>query len=297
MTELIKKRQNLFSNTLHLDILRMKKYSGFGQFFACFTSPEFFDDAKKRALFAFHNFINEIEKNSKYIMLVKNFNEFTQAIEQNKIAAFFSLEGGEPIEEIFDVELFYNMGVRMIALTWNYDNKLASGVLGNDDRGLTEFGKKVVLKMNELGIVADVSHLNEKSFWEVSEISKYPLTASHSNSYYVCKNKRNLTDCQFKRILDTGGYVGINLYPPFLTDLKHAKVSDILLHIEHFLALGGEDIIGFGCDFDGVDKLPIAINGIENIYCIINEMQKIGYSEDLIEKITHKNCEKIIKLF
>lgn len=285
--------ERLYSNRLHIDILKMKKYSGYSQFFACFTG----ENNKEYAFSVFKNLIDEIRKNSEHISLVKNYNEFMAAISNKKIAAFLSLEGAEPIEDVLDVQEFYNIGVRMISPTWNFDNRLAGGVLGDEKQGVTHFGKAVISEMNRLGIVCDVSHLNEKSFWDISEITRFPLVASHSNSYKVCKNKRNLTDEQFSIIAKSGGYVGINLYPPFLSGVKNAKISDVLLHIEHFLSLGGEEVIGLGCDFDGVDCLPFGISSVESLIKIFDEMQKAGYSDELIEKIAHKNCEKIIKLF
>ncbi len=297
LTKIFNQKKKLFKNDLHIDILRLKNYSSFAQTFACFIAPEYKDKAFSYAKSAFEYFNSELLKNSEYIGVAKNYREYCDLKNAGKIAAFFSIEGGEAIEKISDIDYFYKLGVRMIALTWNYDNKIASGVLGDENRGITDFGKEVISKMNKKGILLDTSHLNEKSFWEAAKLSKLPLVASHSNSYSVCKNKRNLTDEQFLEIKRRDGYVGINLYPFFLTGNEKAGISDILKNIEHFLSLGGENIIGLGCDFDGVDFLPDEISGVENLEKIFDKMAALGYPGELMDKIAHKNFEKLIKLF
>lgn len=297
LTEIFNKKENLYENCLHIDIKRMKKYSSYCQFFACFTEPENKENAKGYALSAFSYFKDEILKNHEYIGLAKNFKEYCDLKNAGKIAAFFSMENADAIEDISDVDLFYDLGVRLMSLTWNFDNNLASGVLGDRTRGVTDFGKRIIKRMEEKNIILDVSHLNEKSFWDVSDISNNTFIASHSNAYSICDNPRNLTDEQFLEIKARDGFVGINFYPLFITGEKRAKISDILKMIEYFLSLGGENIIGFGCDFDGVDYLPDGILGVESMEKVFNEMAKIGYSKELMDKIAHKNFQKIIKLF
>lgn len=297
LIEIFENKENLYKNNLHIDIKRMKRYSSYCQFFACFTHPKQEKNAKKYAVNAFSFFKEELLKNKEHIGLATNFREYCDLKSAGKITAFFSMENADAINRICDLDLFYNLGVRMISLTWNFDNALATGVLGDEKRGVTEFGKQVIENMEEKNIILDVSHLNEKSFWDIAELFKKPFVASHSNSYYVCNNKRNLTDEEFLEIKRRGGYVGMNFYPLFLTGEKNAKISDILKMTEHFLALGGENIIGIGSDFDGVDCLPKGIFGVEHVEKIFNEMAKIGYSDEIMDKIAHKNFEKIIKLF
>ena len=279
LTEIFKTGEKLYENNLHINIKKMKRYSSYGQFFACFTHPEMEENAKEYAVRAFSYFKDELVKNQEYIGLATNYKEYCKLKNAGKITAFFSMENAEAIESISDLDLFYNLGVRMISLTWNSENHLATGVFGDDNRGVTEFGKQVIQKMEERNIVLDVSHLNERSFQDVAEASKKPFIASHSNAYAVCNNKRNLTDEQFLEIKRRDGYVGINFYPLFLTGEKNAKLSDILKTVEYFLSLGGENIIGLGSDFDGVDCLPSGICGVEDIEKIFNEMAKIGYSD------------------
>lgn len=296
LIKIFNKQEKLYENEMHMDIKRMKQYSSYAQFFACFTHPEK-EDAHCYALKAFSYFKNEMVENSEYIALATNYEEYQKLKEAGKIAAFLSLENADCIREISDIDLFYDMGIRLISLTWNAENRYATGVSGDEKRGVTELGEKLIKKMDEKNIVLDVSHLNEKSFWDVAQLCKRPFIASHSNLYSVCQNKRNLTDEQFKEIVKRGGFVGINFYPLFLTGERKAKISDILKMTEHFLALGGENNIGIGSDFDGMDCLPDGIFGIQSFDKIFNDMAKIGYSQELIDKIAHKNGENIIKLF
>ena len=210
--------------------------------------------------------------------------------------AFLSLEGGEAIENKEALLELYDEGVRLIALSWNYKNKICAGVLEQDESlGVTDFGKEIISLMNNLGIIIDVSHLNDKSFWDVLALSKKPVIASHSNARAVCSNRRNLSDEQFLAIKRSGGVVGINFYPDFLRNDGNASIEDIIKHIEHFLALGGEDFLSIGADFDGVSYLPQNIRGAEDMYMLFEEMLKCGYKEDVIKKISYTNMERFLK--
>ena len=166
-------------------------------------------------------------------------------------------------------------------------------IMEESGEGLSQFGEKVVRQMNRLGMAIDVSHLSEKGFWDAAEISEKPFIASHSNAKSICSHKRNLSDEQIKEIINKKGFIGVNFYPPFLTDCDRCGIKDIIKHIEHILSLGGENNIGFGSDFDGVDYLPDGIEGAQDYYKIIDELLKLGYSEKLVRKIS---CENFINV-
>ncbi|MCC8169760.1 MAG: dipeptidase, partial [Oscillospiraceae bacterium] len=116
----------------------------------------------------------------------------------------------------------------------------------------------------------------------------------HSNSRRICSHRRNLSDRQFKIICASGGCVGINFYPKFLSDDGNAGIDDIVKHIEHFMALGGENHIGIGADFDGVDYLPNGIRGCEDTYKVFERLLQLNYKEEQVEKISHKNFEDVL---
>ena len=283
----------LFGNPFHVDLNRCN-YKNYTQFFAAFIDPLYKGRKYDRARDLIGCLKKEIEKNPQKIALCKSFDDYLR--NEGKIRAFLSLEGGEPITDLDALRKFYDEGVRLIALTWNYSNHLAGGADETDiNRGLTPFGEAVIGEMNRLGIIPDVSHLNEKSFWDVIEASKKTVIASHSNSRKICNHQRNLTDEQFLAIKKKGGFVGINLYPPFLRENEDAGIPDIITHIEHFFALGGEDNIGIGADMDGVDKLPRDVSGYWDIYKVFDELLRLGYSEEAVNKISHTNMERILQ--
>ena len=254
--------ETLENNTFHIDLKRLGE--NHTQIFACFISPEYSKEALDRFL------------------------ELAHIFHKNGERGILSIENGDLITSLSVITMLKKMGVRIIAPVWNFPNHLAEGVLGNPEKGLTEFGKRVILELNKENILIDYSHMNDKSFFDSAKISSAPIIATHSNSRKICSNPRNLTDEQFKMIIKTQGCTGINFYPPLLSDRPTAGICDILNHIEHFLSLGGEDNIGFGSDFDGVDALPEGIGDCRDTYKIINKMGRIGYSDALIEKIYYK---------
>ncbi len=280
-TRLLDENKSLFHNDLHIDLKRLLKNESI-QVFATFISPEYRVNAMERLNSVVANFLREAEKNKFTICKTH------QDIETAKGPyGILSLEGGEPIDKLEDIDYLKTLGILMIAPTWNYKNQLGCGVLEKEDTGLTDFGRKAIKKMNNLGILIDVSHLSEKSFWDVSEISKKPICASHSNSKTIKDNPRNLTDQQFIKIRDMKGCVGINFYPPFLGD----NIDCVVDHINHFLSLGGEDNIGMGSDFDGVDSLPKGIGGCQDMEKVI---KMLPYSTIIREKIAYKNFKRVI---
>ncbi len=190
-----------------------------------------------------------------------------------------------------DVDYLKGCGVRAVALTWNNTNLLAGGV-HDPDAGLTEFGRAVVRRMEDSGILVDVSHLSDKSFYDVARIAREPIVATHSNSRTICPHPRNLTDDMFKIINDSGGCTGINLYPLFLTENSECTSKDALKHIEHFISLGGIDAIGIGADFDGTnDSLPQDLQGCEEVCRLLELIDNREY----IDKISHKNFLRVFK--
>jgi membrane dipeptidase len=298
ITKIMEDNENLVNNKCHIDIERAKKAGGYVQFFAAFIDPAYCQAyAMRRALQIIDRFYQELEKNNNDMMLCCNYNDIQQAINESKIAAVLSIEGGEALQgELSSLRMFYKLGVRSICLTWNHRNEIADGVSDRSSGGgLTPFGKKVVEEMNSLGMLIDVSHISEKGFWDVLELTRSPIIASHSNSQSICSHVRNLTDEQIKAIGKNGGVMGINFYPAFLNDSKKASVTDIVNHIEHMASLVGCDYIGIGADFDGVEALPEGINGLQDVEKVINTLLKLNYSQEWVEKITGLNFLRVIK--
>ncbi len=289
LSKILDENKSISKNDLHFDIERARKNTkSFVQIFAAFAHGE-------NSFLRVNNLIDVYQKMLRENSFIKPIN----SINDLKDAGFYSIlsiEGGDAIgNNIENLDYFYNRGVRCLTLTWNYSNFIADGILSEEDRGLSDFGKKVVRRMNNLGMMIDVSHLCEKGFWNVAEASEKPFIASHSNTRKYCRNKRNLTDEQIREIIRQKGCIGINFYPVFLTDGQSAEIYDIIKHTEHILSLGGADNVGFGSDFDGIDCLPDGIDGAESFDEIINEFLKLGYSEELLCKICYDNFVNVFK--
>ncbi len=289
---LLDKKKVLKNNDLHLDLTRAPK--NHTQFFAVFIDPKRHKPPMERVEKVIEKIKIEIDKKTNNIELCLSGEMRKEALERGNTAGFISLEGCDAIDEIADVKKLYDMGVRMASLTWNGKNRLAGGV--DTDQGLTPFGRRVLQEFSRLGILVDVSHLNERSFWDVMRAAPWPLVASHSCSKAVFKHKRNLTDEQFSAIQARGGVVCINFYPKFLNGRTKAYIKNIIKHIDHFLALGGENNIGLGSDFDGVDVLPQDMTGVESLETLKNAFAEHGYSDELIDKICYKNMERLLRL-
>ena len=284
---------NLFSNPLSVSIEKTKKYQHYTQFFASFIDPEYYNCAYERCTDIIHYIHSQIDKYSSHIKLCTNSDDLENAKKSNKVAAFISVEGGEAIKNFDSLYQLYDMGVRMITLTWNNDNAIGGGAFG-DGRGLSLYGKNIIKKMNSLGIITDVSHASEKTFYDICSVTTKPVIASHSNSYELRPHSRNLKKEQFKELKKLDGVVGINFSPEFLTDKKTASISDIVNHIEYFLSLDGEDNICIGSDFDGIYALPDGICDVSDTYTIFDALAKKGISNNVLEKIAYKNLYRLI---
>ena len=207
---------------------------------------------------------------------------------------------------------FYDVvGARHASLTWNEQNALATGVGGDPLRGLTDSGKNAVRKLEELKMIVDVSHANEKSFWDIMDIATKPVIASHSNVKALSDHRRNLTDNQIKAIAESGGIIGINGYRDFVDykNWQRADVGDLVNHIDYMADLVGIDHISCGFDFSGFidqDCLSAFLEDTSNPNVLglkefkdtpnlIKELQKRGYTQDEIEKIGYKNAFRVIQ--
>ncbi|MGI6037799.1 MAG: dipeptidase [Limnochordia bacterium] len=209
------------------------------------------------------------------------------------LGLLLALEGGRPLEGSTEIlELLYSLGLRSLGLTWNEANDLAVGVGAGPEGGLTPRGRKIVGRAAQLGMVLDVSHLNERSFWDLLDCPGQPI-ASHSNCRALCDHPRNLTDRQIKALASRNGVIGIAFYPPFLTAEGRAQVSHIVDHVVHIASLVGVDHVGLGSDFDGMEQLPLGIEDCRSFPNIIVGLKEAGFSSPELEKILWKNWRRV----
>ena len=205
-------------------------------------------------------------------------------------AAFvYSVEGLDLLDGSLEpLSAWRDRGVRMAALTWNYENCVGTPAKIDADTPLKPFGRKAALEMARLGIAPDTSHLNERGFYDLLEMGLIPL-ASHSCCRALCGHCRNLTDRQLRDLFQAGGYVGVNFYPSFLNEDGRADLDTVCDHVIHMLELGGENHVGFGSDFDGIECKPEGLDGPQDIPALLARLQKRGVDREQIEWIAGKS--------
>ena len=186
------------------------------------------------------------------------------------------------------VEAFRRRGARMIALTWKHENAIASPAKDGSQAGIKPFGWQVLAEMARLGMAADTSHLNERGFWDLIERHSQPPMASHSCCAALHPHFRNLTDAQIRALIERGGWIGVNFYPAFLTG-GEATVADIVRHIDHIAQLGGAAYVGFGSDFDGIERTPLDCTGPQDVPRILDALRALGYPEETVRGIAGEN--------
>jgi membrane dipeptidase len=288
---------DLYENDHQLDIRRLLETGRRVQFFAAFADPRTYMNNTLTTVLSIIDIVYTAqEKNSDKIKICLNASDIEKAISEKKVAAILSVEGGECLNgELSVLRQLYRLGVRSMLLAWNYRNLLADGAEEVPGAGLSAFGAQVVSEMNRLGMLVDVSHLCEASFNDVLSLTTAPVIASHSNSRAVCFNERNLTDAQLLKIKENGGAVGINFYPYFLNNTESAGIEDVVRHIEHICSVTGEDHIGIGADYDGIECTPAGLEGTQCIPALFERLLQLNYSASFIEKFAGGNFMRVIK--
>lgn len=233
-------------------------------------------------------FYTEVLAKNPEMKQIKEWGDFDR-LQDGEIGAFLTLEGVEPIgNDLGKLRLLYQLGVRSVGLTWNHANLAADGADETRNGGLTLFGKEIVKFHNEHKILTDVSHLCEGSFWDVIELAKYPI-ASHSNARALCDHQRNLRDEQAQALFVKGGMLHITYVTMFIKKEEgEVTIPDLIKHIDHFCALGGEKHIGLGSDFDGINTKIVGLEHAGDSQNLINELLK-HYSEDQVRGFAGEN--------
>ncbi|WP_210363894.1 dipeptidase [Bacillus sp. REN3] len=209
-------------------------------------------------------------------------------LEVDEIGALLTLEGCDAIgQDLMKLRTLLRLGVRSVGLTWNYGNHVADGALEKRGAGLSRFGNQVVGMLNEEQVPCDLSHLSERGFWDVIETSKFAF-ASHSNCDAICPHPRNLKDEQIKALIMRDSVIGITFVPEFLTGEQQARIDDVIRHVEHVCSLGGENHLGFGSDFDGIDCTVSGLDGNRQYHNLIEALQK-HYSDIQVRKFLFGN--------
>lgn len=276
----------LYGNEYHIDLRRAGIYSPYAQLFAVWGGSY----EEKTALLK-----SELSKNSDRAVLCRSVKDAKKAAGEGRAAILLSVEGAEQLDcSIKRLRRARDEdGLIMINLCWNSDNALCGAAMDSGG-GLSDAGRDFVRAAQDMGVVIDLSHASERTFWDVLEISARPLVASHSNSAALCSDfPRNLTDAQFTALVRTGGGAGLNLCPDFLG--LGRDVDACAAHIERFLSLGGERAVFMGADLDGIGETPKGINGVEDVGKIYEALLRRNLPESLVRDIFYNNLMNILE--
>lgn len=287
----------LFNNDFHISFDRTDSIEPYIQCMAVWVPDEF---RNKNAIQLFENCRKKLNDELKdtNIKIICSQDDIIEIESKKGKGVVLTVEGGAVLGgKLENVDYLAECGVKIMTLTWNGNCELGDGIGVEGAKGLTDFGKSVVAKMEQNSIVVDVSHSSVPMFYDVAELSTRPFCATHSNSKQICPHRRNLTDEQFSIIRDKGGIVGLNLSRGFLReDEDKACMLDVLRHAEHFLSLGGEKTLAIGTDFDGTD-IPIDMTGIESMNKLYELFLKHNYNEKLLEDIFFNNARNFLLRF
>jgi membrane dipeptidase len=291
----------------HTDLTRLREGGVGAVFFAAYVSASY--GLGERAYIRANQVIDIIrhdivEKYPDDFVLAMTAAQIEAAHKQGKIAALIGIEGGHAIQDSLDkLSEFYGKGVRYMTLTHSNTNNWAdsSGDLKNatmrHHAGLTDFGKDVVREMNRLGMMVDISHVADKTFYDALEVSKAPLIASHSSSRALADVPRNMTDQMIVAMAKKGGVVQVNFYCDFLAVAKppHATLNDVVEHIDHIRKIAGIGAIGIGSDFDGIDCAPVGLEDVSKFPNLTRALLERGYSAEDIRKIYGGNFLRVMR--
>lgn len=255
------------------------------------------DEAMPKADMLLGKIINQVYASGDRVRIARSLTDLQKAKNENTPAIVLGIENAYALGYNLDnIDYFHSLGVRYITLCHNGDNQICDSAMQSKQthNGLSDFGRQVIARMNKLGIMVDVSHAGEKSFWDTIELSQHPIIASHSCCKAIKNHPRNLTDEQIKAIARRDGVVQICLYKHFLSNSQEATVDDAIQHIRHIINLVGIDYVGIGSDFDGGGEILgcVAENEMINITkALIRE----GFTENDITKILGGNLLRVFQ--
>jgi membrane dipeptidase len=281
-------QKNHLERSLQLTYQDMKLYKSYIQNFAIFHDPprnenSSFDKIQRSINDFYDKIINQTDLHP-----IMTREKMLDVYEHNKRGALLSLESCDWLDTP-EIQLnhLFDLGVRILSLTWNHSNWAADGVYGNTHEGVSKRGMDFFRQSQKMQMIIDVSHLSDNAFAQISSESTRPLVATHSNCRAICDHPRNLTDQQILWLIENNGVIGLNFVPMFI-DKARANIYKFIKHIEHVLELGGSHHIAIGSDFDGIDRLISGIAHAGHFLQLHEELQK-HYSDKIVQQILHEN--------
>jgi membrane dipeptidase len=263
------------------------------------------EDALRGTLAQIDGLTRLAEVSNGAIHIVRTVNELEACLTDGVLGVVLHLEGAEAVApDLGNLDDLYEKGVRSIGIAWSRPNAFGHGVpfrfpvSPDTGPGLTEAGKALVRRCNALGIDIDVSHLNERGFWDVVELSSAPVVATHSAAHAICPVARNLTDAQLAAIRDSDGIVGVNFEVSAIRPDSHddpdTPIEVLVAHVDYLVERLGIDRVGFGSDFDGA-TMPNAIGDVAGLPVLVDALRRCGYDRDALEKLAWRNWLRVFR--
>jgi membrane dipeptidase len=275
----------------HSDLPRFREGGVDVQVFALFVHPSEADRGRQRVSALLDAFDHLAASNRSVLAAVTSVGEIRQLHGTGRLAVVLAVENASALEgDPAYVNVLFGRGVRMMGLTWNNSNGLADGALESAQGGLTPVGRAVLQRMQEVGMIVDVSHLSEKSFWDVLGATHGPIVATHSNAAGLTSHARNLTDEQLRAIAARGGVVGVNFVPAFLGG---ASLAQVLEHITYLVSLMGADGVALGSDFDGFTGRVNGLEDVSKLPALTAALSDRDYEPEMIRKTLGENALRV----
>lgn len=289
----------LAKNNFHISLDKAAMYENYAQIMAIFVSPKCSDeDGYRRFHEVYGYFCSQAATNADKVMRVSDGQKIDMLWQDNKYPLFLSVEDARILNnDITRLDNLYKKGVRFLVLMWS--GETCVGGSHNTETGLTDFGRQVMARCFELGIIPDVSHASEQTADEMIGMARdagMTIMASHSNSHAVYGHTRNLRDRHFTAIKSLNGIVGISLCRSHLAPGEKCDISAVMRHIDHYMSIGGENTVALGCDLDGTN-LPDDFKDMRDLDKIADIMSKSGYSDITIEKIFWRNAKRFLETY
>ncbi|HBE73034.1 MAG TPA: peptidase [candidate division Zixibacteria bacterium] len=285
----------------HVSLDRLRS-GGVGlQVFACWISPAF---RRNRALDHAWSLVEAVKRETARhparLQLVADGVSWRNCRRGRRIGVMLGIEGGHGLGTgTGSLEAFSRAGVRILTVTWNNSNAFACSAWraakSGRDTGLTALGRKLVADANRLGIVLDLSHSSEKTFWEVLRLSEKPVIASHSCAGFLQPHFRNLSDAQIKALAGSGGLLGINFYPGFLGERDgRCGLDRVADHFAYVRELAGAGCLALGSDFDGISRVPDGLDGPHKFPALLNELKARGFTARELRDVAGGNFLRLL---
>ena len=288
-----------WENRGHIDLSRLHKAGALAQFFACFLnrkqtpiSESHYTDALQMI-----RLLKSSADRHAEVSCAFSFDDYLRNKSAGKLSCFLTVEEGGILEnDMSRLYTLYEEGIRLITLTWNYENELGfpHKMSSQSGTGLKPCGLEVIGEMERLGMLIDVSHLSDAGFEDVYQNTNKPFVASHSCCRALCGHSRNLTDRMIRMIGERQGLVGVNFYGTFLQDSGICSAEVIAEHLRHIVNVGGIDIAALGSDFDGM-SCEMELAGCQDMPLLLPSLEKAGFTSGEIDAICYNNAERVLK--